>query len=412
MINKTNYEIWFIDYLDGKLSVDQVAELLLFVDEHPELGEELDGMSDVVLSAEAPKFPNKSSLMKSELPVSEADVHLLLARKLEGDLSPEDLSWADELISSHEEVARAWSFLSLTKLSPETIEFADKSKLLKPVEVVEGSDDLLLAAIAEGDAQLSEAGHIKNAGEEVAALGKMRLVSDDKVVFPNKNLLKRKAAVVRPMWFRYAQAAAAVALLVLGWRFFQDPQPITGDGLASHSGIVAPKLVEVAHQVEGSAFSASEEEGATTQQSSSSQLPTHIPEVHQPTFAYITPPSLIEGLAIRALDLFAPERGELVASNSEFVVVALREGEKDIDPTINPDYQYATVKDFMADKAKAKIWGSKDYPEEDFTIALAEKAMVKINDRTGSDLAVVPKDARPNDSKGFYFRIGAFEIKR
>jgi len=63
-INRLNYEIYLVDYLDGKLGASQVDELLLFLDQNPDIKEELEGIEDAVLVAETSVFPNKSSLKK------------------------------------------------------------------------------------------------------------------------------------------------------------------------------------------------------------------------------------------------------------------------------------------------------------------------------------------------------------
>lgn len=41
MINKDNYEAYFLDYLEGNLSEKDKKELELFLIENPKLGEEL-----------------------------------------------------------------------------------------------------------------------------------------------------------------------------------------------------------------------------------------------------------------------------------------------------------------------------------------------------------------------------------
>ncbi|RPH34284.1 MAG: hypothetical protein EHM93_01615 [Bacteroidales bacterium] len=63
-INRLNYEIFLIDYLDGRLNASQVDELLLFLDKNPDIKEELEGIDDTVLIANSEVFPNKSSLKK------------------------------------------------------------------------------------------------------------------------------------------------------------------------------------------------------------------------------------------------------------------------------------------------------------------------------------------------------------
>lgn len=63
-INRLNYEIYLVDYLDGNLNAIQVDELLLFLDQNPDIKEAFYGMEDAVLVAESTTFPNKSSLKK------------------------------------------------------------------------------------------------------------------------------------------------------------------------------------------------------------------------------------------------------------------------------------------------------------------------------------------------------------
>ncbi|KXK46137.1 MAG: hypothetical protein UZ10_BCD003001461 [Bacteroidetes bacterium OLB10] len=64
MINRENYEIWFIDYFDGKLSPEQTAELLLFLEENGDLKLEFDSFSNITLPEQDVKFENKMSLKK------------------------------------------------------------------------------------------------------------------------------------------------------------------------------------------------------------------------------------------------------------------------------------------------------------------------------------------------------------
>ena len=49
-IDKNNYEALLIDYLDGTLNAVQEAALWLFLEEHPELREEFEGLADVKLT--------------------------------------------------------------------------------------------------------------------------------------------------------------------------------------------------------------------------------------------------------------------------------------------------------------------------------------------------------------------------
>lgn len=64
IINRLNYEVFLVDYLDGKLNPSLTAELLLFLDQNPDIKNDLDGIQDAVLISENTVFPNKSTLKK------------------------------------------------------------------------------------------------------------------------------------------------------------------------------------------------------------------------------------------------------------------------------------------------------------------------------------------------------------
>ena len=48
MITRENYEVYFIDYMDGNLSERERAEVEAFLLVHPDLQEQLDGMGEAV----------------------------------------------------------------------------------------------------------------------------------------------------------------------------------------------------------------------------------------------------------------------------------------------------------------------------------------------------------------------------
>lgn len=65
-INKSNYEIFIIDYMDGKLSADEAAELFEFMDKHDDVKKEfalLRGMDKINAT---PESIDKSTLKKTE----------------------------------------------------------------------------------------------------------------------------------------------------------------------------------------------------------------------------------------------------------------------------------------------------------------------------------------------------------
>ena len=67
-INKHNYEAFFLDYYEKNLSTEEVAELMLFLENHPNLKEEFEDYEEIILEPDTTViFENKNSLKKNSL---------------------------------------------------------------------------------------------------------------------------------------------------------------------------------------------------------------------------------------------------------------------------------------------------------------------------------------------------------
>lgn len=69
-VNTKNYEVWIIDYFDGKLNASETAELMTFLDLHPELKEDFELFDPTPVDTEKVYFPNKADLKKVPVIVS------------------------------------------------------------------------------------------------------------------------------------------------------------------------------------------------------------------------------------------------------------------------------------------------------------------------------------------------------
>lgn len=127
--DRTNYEMWLVDYLDGNLNGEQVSELLSFLDENPDIKEEFDGIS--ALPASELSFGKKHSLRKSALELSDTQFELLCAASVEKDLSSEQKAELDEIIACNDERRKAAVLFSRTKLSPPETKYRYKQRLKK-----------------------------------------------------------------------------------------------------------------------------------------------------------------------------------------------------------------------------------------------------------------------------------------
>ena len=81
-INIHNYEAFFLDYHEVNLSPQQVADLLLFIEQHPQFKEEFESFENIQLEVSDAKFITKS-LLKHNTNISED----MLINSIEGFFS-------------------------------------------------------------------------------------------------------------------------------------------------------------------------------------------------------------------------------------------------------------------------------------------------------------------------------------
>lgn len=131
-INRLNYEIYLVDYLDGKLSASLVDELLLFLDQNPDIKEEFEGMEDAVLVAETTFFPNKSSLKKKSFLKDGIDNEFdyLCISAVEGILSNDEKIAFEKSLQGHPIKQNAYKSYQKTKIqTQQAIQYPHKSHL-------------------------------------------------------------------------------------------------------------------------------------------------------------------------------------------------------------------------------------------------------------------------------------------
>ena len=129
--NRSNYEIWFTDFLDGNLSEIQVEELKVFLKENPDLNEELNGLTMVTLNPPDFTFSGKNALGKSAESLSEQQFEYLCIASLENDLTPGQKSDMNEIISRNEMKRKSFEQIQKLKLKPLSASFAGKSSVKK-----------------------------------------------------------------------------------------------------------------------------------------------------------------------------------------------------------------------------------------------------------------------------------------
>ena len=92
MITRENYEIYFMDYMDGNLSARERAEVEAFLLVHPDLRELLDGMNEVWLEVPVEGFDKKEEIKRT---VREREIEYYAIATAEGVITGEEQTWVD-----------------------------------------------------------------------------------------------------------------------------------------------------------------------------------------------------------------------------------------------------------------------------------------------------------------------------
>jgi|GEM_PF-272633 len=127
-INRNNYEEFFLLYVDNELSAADSNAVELFVQQNPDLGEELQLLQQSIVSHDEIIFEDKQSLLK--------DGSLALQEKLmlfaDDELPHEERADLFNLLATDSAAAAEWKILQQTKLQPdESIVFGDKRSLYR-----------------------------------------------------------------------------------------------------------------------------------------------------------------------------------------------------------------------------------------------------------------------------------------
>ncbi len=142
-IDRHNYEEYFLLYVDNELSVDQKKQVDLFVQENPDLEEELVMLKQSrLIPDDSIVFDRKHLLMKEEhAPHSNSFINLnnyeqWLIMYVDDELSAEEKRAVERFALGHEHVQQELELFQQAKLQAEEIVFPDKEILYRREKTV------------------------------------------------------------------------------------------------------------------------------------------------------------------------------------------------------------------------------------------------------------------------------------
>jgi hypothetical protein len=128
-ITRDNYEIYFLDYLEGNLDETLVDDFIDFLRENPDLKAELEMAGTVKVEVENIFFGNKEKLYKEKFDL-ETEFNRAAVARLEGDLQKSEIAEFEKYLARHPEKQKEAALFEKTRLkADESIVFQKKRKL-------------------------------------------------------------------------------------------------------------------------------------------------------------------------------------------------------------------------------------------------------------------------------------------
>jgi len=144
-ITNDNYEAWFLDYHDQSLNPGQIAELMLFLEQHPELKAEFDAFEQISLIPDLNiTFSEKESLKKNEIiavgNLNETNYEEYLIAAVENVLTDTESIELDAFLTQNPHLYSELAMFRQTLLEPDTsLVFEDKESLKRKAIMVAGA---------------------------------------------------------------------------------------------------------------------------------------------------------------------------------------------------------------------------------------------------------------------------------
>ncbi len=131
-ITRDNYEIYFLDYLEGNLDNALVDNFIEFLQQNPDLKEELQLVGSLNLKPDTENFKGKDSLYKEKYDLKKEFEKAAVAY-LEGDLILKEKTEFEAYLSVHPEKQQELALFEKTKLQPDnSVVFFKKDRLYHP----------------------------------------------------------------------------------------------------------------------------------------------------------------------------------------------------------------------------------------------------------------------------------------
>lgn len=146
-INRSNYEEVFIDYFDGNLAAEKVAELFLFLEKNPDLKEEFESFSGESIPGFDEVFDQKEALKRGA--VNSENIDYFLIGDIENNLTKNEKEQLQEFLKANPAFVKEHDLFKATIVTPDlSVKFPHKGNLRQPVPFAFNTNSIMRFAIA------------------------------------------------------------------------------------------------------------------------------------------------------------------------------------------------------------------------------------------------------------------------
>jgi hypothetical protein len=139
-IDINNYESVLIDYFDGNLNALEVAEVLLFLEQHPEIKNEFEALGNLPMAENIvieSEFKLNLKKLNHHETLANKSFNELIISQIEGDCTAQENLVINELVEENKSLSKLKQAFLLTKLIPDlTLKFPNKQALKRKEAIV------------------------------------------------------------------------------------------------------------------------------------------------------------------------------------------------------------------------------------------------------------------------------------
>jgi hypothetical protein len=352
-IIRDNYEVYFIDFIDGNLDASLQEEMRLFLVANPDLAEEMDGLDGFSFNAESHSGINKSDLYKSVAP-GEKPVHPPVVTKREKPVGAKPIVLprlkAPEIVFDAKALLyQQPSAATVIPMAPQSTEGAKVVTMRRAMFYTSAAAAIAVLLWFNLPSTSHKAGIASEWEKEV-------------VNGVSKDTIRVNSAPSKPSEIeRVDDVSNDVA--------YQPKK----NNRPSKAGTIVPNKNEVQEEKENS--------------------PNEIIELPEENYANQNP-------VINPID---PNENSFGGNGNGSIINTSSKGASN-------SRRYSSVLEFAETKAKETLWGGEDYPTDNFTSSLVKRQFEKTKEERDLPLDIESKEE--GKRRVWRIRIGKFEYIR